>query len=144
MSPENIYTIDCISWSELPKCINEMSKVITDNVIPAQNKSNKEWEIIRIEIWEDTGRIIAFPANREFKDRTDASVVEIRCAEIQQEIEEIDYLVLPDDAIDKKVEVVVLKMAVTLKTNMPKNISYDYEIYNQDGNKIVSFQCPAP
>ena len=137
MSSENNYTIKCSSWFELPNSINELSEIITNNVIPAQNDSNKEWEIIRVEIWEDTGRYIAFPAMREFINRTDVSVAQIICTEIQKEIEEVDYSELPEDIQDKKTEEIVIKMANFLENNLPKNITYTYEIYNQDGYKIA-------
>lgn len=136
MTIENNYTVTCNSWSELPDSITKLSDLVTNNVIPNQNASKKGWEIIRIEIWEDTGRFIAFPANRIFKYRIDVSAAQIICAEIQKDIEVINYSKLPDNVLDQKTEKLVMKMANILKTNIPKNISYDYEIYNQDGYKI--------
>ena len=137
MTLEHHYTITCNSWSKLPDSIRELSNLITNNVIPSQNASKKEWDIIRIEIWEDTGRFIAFPANVKYKERTDVSAVQIICAAIQKDIEAIDNLNLPDDVLDKNTEEIVMKMANIIKTNIPKNINYEYEIYNQDGYKIA-------
>ena len=59
-------TIDCDRWSDLPRKIEDLDKDIKNRVIPTQTSSSKKWDLIRIELWEDTGRIIAFPAEEKF------------------------------------------------------------------------------
>ena len=137
MNNDNRYTIECPTWLEVPNCIKQLSSTLLNKVIPAQKQSNKVWDIIRIEIWEDTGRFIAFPSTRTFEERTDVSVAQIVCKEIEEQISAIDYSNLSEDEQDKEVNAIVTKMATSLKEYMPINVEFEYEIYNQDGYKIA-------
>lgn len=137
MNNYNNYTFECSTWLEMPNCIKQLSSTLSINVIPDQQQSNKVWDIIRIEIWEDTGRLIAFPSTRTFEQRIDVSVAQIVCKEIEEQISAIDYSNLSENEHDIKVNAIVTTMATLLKKHMPTSAKFEYEIYNQDGYKIA-------
>ena len=77
--PFQIFRIE--SWSQIPDGLRAMLEDIEHRVIPAQ-AHGKKWDYMRIELWPDSGRFIAFPAHSEEEFRVDVTGCQLVCEEI--------------------------------------------------------------
>ena len=48
--------------SNLPSALNEVVEDLSARVIPEHELSAITWDYVRAEVWEDSGRLIFFPA----------------------------------------------------------------------------------
>jgi hypothetical protein len=127
---------ECSSWPELPTVLNELISDIGVRVIEAQASSNQPWDIIRFEIWEDSGRIIGFPALTNFQNRTDVAGAQVICPEIVADIEKIDDSDISDAEYERYIIRIIRKMARALFEAMAFNGTFEFRVYDQDGNQI--------
>jgi hypothetical protein len=116
--------------------LNELLSDIGGRVIEEQAKSNRPWEIIRFEIWPDSGRIIGFPALINFSKRTDIAGTQVVCAEIVDDFEVVGGSDISDEHYERYAMQVVRKMARVLFEAMAFNSQFEFRVYDQDGHQI--------
>ena len=102
-----------------------------DRVIPLQSKHSDHWDIIRIEIWTDSGRIIFYPATHAFKDRIDIAGVQITCNEMSEL-----FMSVGEKKLDEWVQGVQGKILKSIKHVMNNKSTYPYKVYDNDGVEL--------
>ena len=104
-------------------------------MIPAQLASKKPYSHICVEVWEDSGRVIAYPAiDRE--NRSDVAGAQVQCMEICDDIWALDNSSLSDKAHDRAVEKIVRVMGRTVHSVFDLNAGFPFRVFDQDGNAI--------
>ncbi len=83
----------------------ELCKKIHDIVIPYNTGVN--WNYIRIEIWADSGRFIAFPASTSCKDRIDKAGCQIVFSGLLLQYEQLADSDANDDVFQSELAEVV-------------------------------------
>ena len=130
--------IDCDRWNEIPSAVIDAIRDLDTRVIPLQNESGNEWNIIRVEIWEDSGRIIVFPSKEKNPERIDISGTQIICKEIKSEVEILDNSSLSDQDYNNQINKIISKLAKLICESIPANSSYRFLVYNQNGENILA------
>jgi len=97
---ERFVTFDIESLADLPASVTRLVADVLERVIPLQHSSGRPWSEIRFELWIDTGRVIAFPAESPLRDRTDVGGCQICCAELAHMVADLDDANLPDADYD--------------------------------------------
>ena len=133
---EQYFDFECPSWNDLPEYIERMNSCITEKVIPIQNSSNHAWEEIRVEIWEDSGRIIAYPATQKFEERTDIAGTQIICGEVIRDYEEIIYSSLSEEIQQKQVKIIFANLVLLIKNHLAPIAKYPISCFSSFGDKI--------
>jgi len=128
--------IACSRWSDIPFAVVEMVNDLEARVIPLQNESGKEWDMVRVELWEDSGRILAFPSNESSTERIDISGTQIICKEVLDEVKNLDGSSLSDQEHDDQIEALVSRLAQLFIESVPVNTKCRFKVYNQDGESI--------
>ena len=129
-------TIECANINQIPESMKVLIDDLELRVIPNQNLTDKSWNHIRFEIWEDSGRIIAFPADTNRIDRIDKFGTQIVCEEVIETVYKIDGLGVEDNELDQKMQNLVNDLAHLIKSNIKADIEFSYKIYNQDGFEV--------
>ena len=125
------------SLSGLKEGLRVFAADILERVIPLQIEGEQPWQIVRFEIWEDSGRIIGFAAMEHMIERTDVAGGQVVCAELAKEVEALDLSGFPDEAHDKRIVEIVRRVAKVITSAAEECGSFQFHIYDQDGNRIV-------
>lgn len=129
-------TFEVESWENVPQALSSMVREIEDRVVPAQNKG-RPWNYIRVELWPDSGRYIAFPAHFESDTRIDITGCQIICKEIEEVLSGLISSNLEDDEYEKEVEKILTKMAKLAKPHL-KNLSCgSYLVVDSEGDVVT-------
>ncbi|MDP5255839.1 hypothetical protein [Vibrio sp. HB161653] len=128
-------SLSCESWNALQDTLRALCDDIENRVIPLQKESGKECTYVRIEIWEDTGRVIAFPA-ASLEDRIDVAGSQVQCQSIADDILALDQSGLDDDAYENAVNDIICRIGNTVHTVFENTASFPYKVFSQDGNSI--------
>ena len=97
---------------------------------------NSTWDHLRIEIWEDSGRIIFFPAKNGLEERVDQVCVQLHCEELKNDIYKLDSSDLSDIEFEHRIKNIVIGIAKTIDAAFKNIDSAVYKIYNQDGVQV--------
>ena len=128
--PYQILFID--SWAHVPEGLRAVVDDIERRVIPAQG-SGEKWNYIRVELWPDSGRFIAFPANTEEEARIDVTGCQLVCKEIEADVLALDPTKRGDEAFKHAIEKIYDRM-VSLATPAFEKLSCDsFEIWDAEG-----------
>ena len=133
---EAYFDFECTFWNDLPKSLSKLNACIVNKVIPIQIKSGEKWDIIRIEIWEDTGKFIAFPAQIIFTTRTDVAGAQIICRQVANEVDKIIYSDKSEEIQQLLIKEVFAKMTGLLKTHLLPIAQYSVHVYSSYGDKV--------
>jgi len=74
--------ISCPQWDDLPMGIAALAEDLIARVATLQDASKRPWDHFRLEIWEDSGRIVAFPADLAEPCRVDVAGCQLTCAHL--------------------------------------------------------------
>ncbi|HJN67770.1 MAG TPA: hypothetical protein QF761_16300 [Pirellulales bacterium] len=92
--------IDVPAGGSLHDALTELALEIVDRVIPLQSDASRAMHEIRVELWLDSGRIIAFPSKIPFSRRIDVAGCVVNSTDIESAIRAIDESELTDDGYD--------------------------------------------
>jgi hypothetical protein len=129
--------ISCARWDELPQAVTALAGDLLTRVVDLQNQSGRNWDYFRLEIWEDSGRIIAFPAYSRERFRVDVAGCQITCAEIEADLERLISLELPDDTYEQRATTLVRRVAHFVRTNFPDHFTFAWRLFDQDGQEYT-------
>ena len=122
--------------SQLVRALNEVSDDLKVRVIPKQETDNVFWDYIRAEIWEDSGRVIFFPASSKTEDRIDILANYVFCQELLDQVEEFDASDLPAEEYDNIFAQVISSIANQVLTFFSQQSYFELKCFDQDGNEI--------
>lgn len=128
-------TIQISALADLPKALLEASSVTNSRVLPLQVKAKKEWDHIRVEIWEDSGRLIIFPASSASRGRIDAAGVQIVCTELARRIDALSSSDIGDDAYTEEVTKEVASLVAAVRGSLPHRLAYPVRIFDSFGHQ---------
>jgi hypothetical protein len=117
-------TVQISALADLPKALLEASSVTNSRVLPLQAEAKKEWDHIRVEIWEDSGRVIIFPASSASQRRIDAAGVQIVCTELAGRIDALSSSDIGDDAYTEEVKKEVAGLVSAVRNSLPHHLPY--------------------
>tara|TARA_R110002049_G_scaffold241602_1_gene415402 strand:- start:10531 stop:10965 length:435 start_codon:yes stop_codon:yes gene_type:complete len=120
----------------LTTALNEVVEDLSVRVIPEHEQSAIPWDYVRAEIWEDTGRVIFFPAYSKSEDRIDISSNYILCSELISIVNEIDASELPDEDHDIRLKSLINNIAKEIVSFFSKKGNLQLRCFNQDGHQI--------
>lgn len=130
-------TFECDRVTSLKGSISELIHDLSERVIPLQIESKEPWQIIRFEIWEDSGRIIGFPAMRKMAERIDVAGGQVVCSELAERINDLDYEEISDDTYDERVSEIVDHIGAAVSSLASEKGNFEFRVYNQDGIRIT-------
>lgn len=122
--------------SNLPSALNEVVEDLSVRVIPEHELSAITWDYVRAEVWEDSGRLIFFPASSKSEDRIDISSNYILCNELISIVNEIDDSELTDEEHDVRLNSLINDIAQEVNSFFSKQCNYELRCFNQDGHQI--------
>jgi len=96
-------------WGEVPRALAEMIQDIEGRVLPAHGVATS-WDYVRVELWPDSGRFIAFPAHSENEVRVDITGCQIICREIERDLCSMDESDLSDEEFERHSNHIIEKM----------------------------------
>ena len=123
-------TLRIANLASLPDALIEAAEVTVGRVLRLQADARKAWDYIRVEIWEDSGRLIIFPALSSSKRRVDVSGVQIICAELAQRVDALGKSGLGDDIYTREIEKEVAALASTVRDVLPHHLSHPVRIFD--------------
>ncbi len=118
---------------ELPMALKEAADDISKRVIPSQKL---DWDHIRGEIWEDSGRIILFPALTSSGERIDSAGSYIVCKEVVNRVQELDESTLSDSSHENEMNYLVSSIAKIVNSFFKANQQFQVRCFNQDGVQL--------
>jgi hypothetical protein len=122
--------------SNLPSALIEVAEDLSARVIPEHKLSAIKWDYVRAEIWEDSGRVIFFPASSKSEDRIDISSNYILCGELISIVNEIDESELTDEEYDIRLKSLIKNIAQEIDSFFSKKGNLQLRCFNQDGHQI--------
>jgi hypothetical protein len=112
-----------------------MVQDIEGRVLPAQSAA-ASWDYVRLELWPDSGRFIAFPAHSEEEGRIDVTGCQIICREIEHDLCSMDDSELTDDEFERHANRITERM-VSLATPYFDGLRCDsYRIVDSEGKDV--------
>jgi hypothetical protein len=122
--------------SNLPSALYEVVEDLSARVIPDHELSTITWDYVRAEIWEDSGRVIFYPASSEAEGRIDISSNYILCGELINIVNEMDDSELSDKEYDIKLKSLISNIAQEINSFFSKRRNFELRCFNQDGHQI--------
>jgi len=122
--------------SHLIRALAEVSEDLKVRVIPKQEGDNVFWDYIRAEIWEDSGRVIFFPASSKTDDRIDILANYVFCQELLEQVEEFDASDLSAEEYDNIYTQVINNIGSQVLSFFSNETSFELKCFDQDGNEI--------
>ena len=126
--------IEVETRAELPGALEALASDLKERVIPVQNDSGKAFNEIRVELWLDSGRIIAFPSQTPFEDRIDVAGCEVDCAEFEEAIDDDD---LSDDDYDALLNRMANETATLITKTVAPLLDHPLSVYDAEGEKLA-------
>jgi hypothetical protein len=111
---------------------------LNTRVLPQQIASGRRWDFLRFEIWEDSGRIIGFPAFSETNERIDVAGSEVVCAEIADAVRKLDRSAKLDDDYSQFIRALVRQVARMVHDAATRHLQQPYRVFDHDGNVLAS------
>jgi len=122
--------------SDLPSALSEIMDDLSNRVIPEHELRAINWSYVRAEIWEDSGRVIFFPASSETEDRIDISANYILCGQLISIVNEMDDSELSDKEYDTKLKSLINNIAQEVNSFFSNQRNFELRCFNQDGHQI--------
>jgi hypothetical protein len=111
-------TIDIETLAELPTAVTRLCADVLERVLPLQQVSGKPYSEIRIELWIDSGRAIAFPAESPLQQRTEVAGCQICCAELARSVADLDNADLPDTEYETRFSALESRIASVVRDSI--------------------------
>ena len=119
----------CSKVAEIPDALRRALVDLKSRVLPDQEENGQPWDNVRFELWNDTGRIIVFPAKEPYDDRIDVGGVQVICEEVFDliheaifgEMTESEHVVL-EDTLSKQIAGFVYEVAA-------QDLDCEYGVY---------------
>jgi len=128
------FSVDRISG--ITESLGKVAEDFINRVASEHNQLSISWDYIRSEIWEDSGRIIFYPASFESNDRIDMTGNFIYCTELEDKVTAIDSSELSDEIADMKYQKLVQDIASLVDRSAMSEMKYEIRCFNQDGEQI--------
>jgi len=125
-----------IETDNLESGVSESIEILISELIPAHTENDVSFDEIRFEIWEDSGRVIAFPAQLPMKERIEKSGVQIVSKILADQVSDLDHSSLDDETYEKEIGKIVLESASLVERISAEKQLYKIGIYDQDGVRI--------
>jgi len=122
--------------NQLVGALDEVSNDLNERVIPKQETDNVYWDFIRAEIWEDSGRVIFFPASSKTDDRIDILANYVFCQELLNQVEEFDASDLPAEEYDNIFSQLINSIGKEVLSYFSDKGCFELKCFDQDGNEI--------
>ena len=122
---------------DLEGTLNELIIDLAERVIPLQIATGDPLRIVRFEIWEDTGRIIGFPAMEEMVERIDVAGGQVVCEELAKQVELLDSEDISDEVYEKRIGEIVRDVAARISLLAEEAELFEFKVYSQDGSDIT-------
>lgn len=135
MGSEHFLSIDIESFADLPAALARLVSDIHERVIPRQQTSDRAWSEIRIELWIDSGRVIAFPAESPLRERTDVGGCQIYCAELSQMVADLDASDLADSDYDVQFGALESRVAEIVRSSVANEFD-SFSIRDPDDTQL--------
>jgi len=135
MSPA-FHDIDVPAGGSLHDALSELASDIVDRVIPLQSDATRPMDEIRIELWLDSGRIIAFPSQTPFTKRIDVAGCAVNSTDIESQIHSLDESEMPDGEFDAALAPIYAEAAAAVTTAFTGKLNCPFTIYDEDGRRI--------
>jgi hypothetical protein len=136
--PQSQFTIHCNEIASLPQALSDMADDIAHRVVGVQRESRQPWHFIRIEVWEDSGRIVGFPACEPLTERSDATQTQIVCNELRVRVAALDKSGLSDAAHEEHVRQLIDLIATGVRHAWRAEQRFKFKVFNQDGDELVA------
>ena len=125
------------------EALQELWRLISSDILPLN--SEVEWDYIKLEIWPDSGRIIAFPASSQSRFRVEMAACQVFFPLMLQAYEEIDDENLEDEeaeeqfceAVSNLVKEWVHKAEVAARTAFPDGRGWNVKYHSSDSNESI-------
>jgi hypothetical protein len=124
-----------VRWDELPEAVVALGQDLLARVAGMQDHSGRSWDYFRIEIWEDSGRIIAFPARSGERFRVDVAGCQITCTDIEADLARLIDLGLPDHIYEQRATALVRRVAHFVLIHFPAKFPFAWRLFDQDGQE---------
>ena len=128
-------TVQIAALVDSPKALVEAASVTNSRVLPLQAQTKKDWDHIRVEIWEDLGRVILFPASSSTERRIEAAGVQIVCTELAGRIDSLSSSDIGDDAYTEEVKKEVAGLVSAVRDALPRHIQHPIRIFDSFGHQ---------
>ena len=128
------FSVDRIS--DITESLGKVAEDFITRVASEHDQRSISWDYIRSEIWEDSGRIIFYPASFVSNDRIDRAGNFIYCRELKDKVSAIDSSELSDESADMKYQELVQGIARLVDRSAMTEMKYEIRCFNQDGEQI--------
>jgi hypothetical protein len=128
--------INVPAGGSLHDALSELALDIVARVIPLQSDASRVMDEIRVELWLDSGRIIAFPSQTPFSKRIDVAGCVVNSADIESRIHAFDESEMPDGEFDAALAPIYSETANAVTTAFAGKLSCPFTIYDEDGERI--------
>lgn len=134
----SILTLHCQTWADLPPAIVALARDLDSRVARLQSDSGRSWDSYRLEIWEESGRIVAYPSLGLGTDRIDVAGCQIVCPEIIADLEKLHaaYSCGDDPGYDSRVDSLVRRVAHFVRVHFPPQFPRPWGLFDQDGVEL--------
>jgi hypothetical protein len=120
--------------------LEDVMEDFSSRVLPVHESNVIKWDYVKAEIWEDSGRVIFFPASTATEDRVDITANYILCGELIDIVNELVNSDLSDEDYDIKCESLINNIAKEVINFFSKQHVFKLRCFNQDGNEIKILQ----
>ena len=117
--------------------LDEAIRDLIGRVLPAHAVIGIRFDELRFEIWEDSGRVIAFPALRRLTRRIDMAGVQVVAPDIAEEVARLDHSRLSDHKYTTQLRTLIGKVATRVHAAAARLLSIPYGVYYRDGAEIT-------
>jgi len=125
-----------IEAHNLESGISECIEILISRVVPDHHEQGIGFNEIRFEIWEDSGRVIAFPAQLPMKERIEKSGVQIVSKALANRVHDLDQSNLDDGEYEEELGKIVMEAASLVERVSAKKKLSPIGIYDHDGGRI--------
>jgi len=98
---KNYYVGEVAAGGSVEQAMTEFCTDISERVIPQND--GVDWDCLTVEIWADSGRMIAFPSSTSTRERIEQSACLVVFADLLAKFDELGNLGLEDKAFEAAV-----------------------------------------
>ena len=106
-------TIECATLEGFPAALVAMRLELNGRILP---EHAGKWDHVKVEIWPDSGRVIAYPAHSAKPRGVDRERIDIQCEELEERYYGIDSE--SDAAFDAALEALVSEVEEMISSAM--------------------------
>lgn len=106
------FTGECHAGGRIDVAMECLCEKLVSDVLPMSE--NVDWDYVRIEVWADSGRFIAYPAKASSKSRIDKAGCQVVFDELASRIAELDKLLeegMSDEQYEQREQALIKQWA---------------------------------